>query len=204
MNVDAAPILLELAKTPSAGKYQVRALRGYIRLARQFSMPNRQRAEMCQKALSAAPRPEEQKLVLAVLERYPSTDTLKVAAEATQIPALKEDARQVTLLIAQKLNNTGVDTRELLSAAGLDPMKVEIVKAEYGAGAARKDVTQALRKQVRNMPLISLSSSSYNESFGGDPAPGTEKHLKVKYRIDGKVGEASFSENAVILLPTPK
>ena len=82
MSVDAAPVLLDLAKTASSDKYQVRALRGYIRLARQFAMPDQQRAEMCQKALDAASRAEEQKLVLAVLERYPSVDTLRVAVKA--------------------------------------------------------------------------------------------------------------------------
>jgi hypothetical protein len=28
--------------------------------------------------------------------------------------------------------------------------------------------------------------------------------LKVQYRINGKPGEASFAENAVIMLPMPK
>ena len=37
MTVDAAPVLLDLAKTAPEEKYQIRALRGYIRLARQFA-----------------------------------------------------------------------------------------------------------------------------------------------------------------------
>ena len=104
MTVDAAPVLLELAKSPSSSKYQVRALRGYIRLARQFAMPDAQRAEMCQNALEAATRTEEQQLVLAVLERYPSSETLAVAAQAAKTPALKEDATRVALAIKQKLD----------------------------------------------------------------------------------------------------
>ena len=204
MNVDAAPVLLDLANDKSAGKYQVRALRGYIRLARQFAMPDQQRAEMCRNAMAAAQRADEQKLVLAVLQRYPSKDTLKLAAGAIKTPALKEDATRTTLTIAHKLGAAGHDTHELLASAGLDPMKVEIVEAEYGAGTANKDVTRTLRKQAHDFPLIILTSSSYNDSFGGDPAPGSEKRLKVKYRINGKAGEASFSENATILLPTPK
>jgi hypothetical protein len=39
---------------------------------------------------------------------------------------------------------------------------------------------------------------------GGDPLPGSVKRLKIQYRIKGKVGEASFAENALILLPMPK
>ena len=42
MTVDAVPVLLDLAKNGTDAKYQTRALRGYIRLARQFAMPNEQ------------------------------------------------------------------------------------------------------------------------------------------------------------------
>ena len=116
MNVDAAPVLLELAKNPSAEKYQVRALRGYIRLARQFSMPDRERAAMCAAALAASPRPEEQKLVMAILERYPSIDTMKVATSAIKTSAVIADATNAALVIAQKLGAKGVDTSELLAS----------------------------------------------------------------------------------------
>ncbi len=94
--------------------------------------------------------------------------------------------------------------RELLNQIGMDPVKVEIVKAEYGAGSKQKDVTEALQKQVRDLPLITLPSPSYSASFGGDPVPGTAKQLKVQYRINGKAGEASFPEDAVVMLPMPK
>jgi HEAT repeat protein len=204
MTVDAAPVLLDLAKTAPSDRYQVRALRGYIRLARQFSMPDQHRAEMCQNALDASSRAAEQQLVLTVLERYPSPDALKVAIKARQVPALKEDATRVTLVIIQKLGDKGGDARELLAKIGLDPVKVEIIKAEYGAGTMQKDVTKALQQHVRDLPLITLPSPSYSASFGGDPVPGTAKQLKVQYRINGKAGEASFPEDAIVMLPMPK
>ena len=83
-------------------------------------------------------------------------------------------------------------------------MKVEIIKAEYGAGTTFKDVTALLRQHVRDFPLIVLPSPSYNSAFDGDPVPGTVKQLKVQYRINGKAAEASFPENATILLPVPE
>ena len=43
MTVDAAPVLLDLASPESGCKYPDRALRGYIRLARQFAMPDDER-----------------------------------------------------------------------------------------------------------------------------------------------------------------
>jgi HEAT repeat protein len=105
MNVDAAPVLLDLAKNAASEKYQVRALRGYIRLARQFDMPDAQRAEMSANALAVATRPDEQKLALQVLERYPSPETLRVARQATDLPAVEEEANRIANALARKLGD---------------------------------------------------------------------------------------------------
>ncbi|MBP86164.1 MAG: PBS lyase [Planctomycetaceae bacterium] len=203
-SVDAAPVLLDLAKTAPGNKYQVRALRGYIGLARKFAMPEQQRAEMCQKAFDVARQPAEKKLVLEVLKLRPSVEALKLAINVMRVPELKEEATQATLVIAQKIGGKGVDVRQLLSGAGLAKVKLEIIKAEYGNGSSQKDVTAVVRKQAGSLPLITLASASYNASFGGDPLPGVVKRLRIQYRINGKAGEASFAENALIILPMPK
>jgi hypothetical protein len=124
--------------------------------------------------------------------------------KAREIPALKEDATRAALVNIQKLGDKAGDARELLAKLGIEPVKVEIVKAEFGAGANQKDVTGALQQRVGDLPLISLPSPSYSKSFGGDPAPGTAKRLKVQYRINGKAGEASFPEDSIVMLPMPK
>ena len=93
-SVDAAPVLLDLAKTAPSEKYQVRALRGYIGLVRKFPMSAGMRAEMCQQAFELA-RPAEQKLVLDVLELHPSTETLKVAIKAMARRDQKQESAQV-------------------------------------------------------------------------------------------------------------
>ncbi|HUE74193.1 MAG TPA: HEAT repeat domain-containing protein [Pirellulaceae bacterium] len=204
MSVDAAPVLLEVAKDDKAGRYQVRALRGYIRLVRQFPVSDQQRGEMCQSALDAATRIEEQKLVMQVLERYPSVDTLRVTVKAAAIPALKDDAGRVALVIAQKIGGQSADVQDLLKKVGIEPVKVEIVKAVYGASGQQKDVTELLQKQAGTSPLIVLGKPTYNEAFGGDPAPSVKKVLHVQYKLNGQAGEASFEENASILLPMPK
>ena len=203
MTEDAAPVLLELAKL-SSNPFQVRAMRGYIRIARQFVLPEDQRMEMCQMAFDTARQTAEKKLVLDILKRYPTPAGFKLAAKAIAVPDLKADATETTLLIAQKLGTKGVDVKELLTSAGMDKMKIEIVKAEYGAGTTQKDVTEVLQKQIGDLPLIVLGSDGYNGSFGGDPVPGSVKQLKVQYKINGKAGEATFAENATIILPMPK
>ena len=137
-------------------KFQVRALRGYIRIARQFVMSDERRAEMCQKALEAARQPAEQKLVLEVLKRYPSKEMLKLAIKAMRNAELKDEATAATLVIAQKLGGKGIEMKELLYDAGFEKVKVEIVKAEYGAGSTKQDVTAVLQKQATDLPLIAL------------------------------------------------
>ena len=66
------------------------------------------------------------------------------------------------------------------------------------------DVTGMLKQLVHDFPVITLPSDSYNASFGGDPAPGVVKQLKIRYRMNGKPGQVSFAENATIVLPMPK
>jgi HEAT repeat protein len=203
-SVDAAPVLLDLAKNGPAEKYQIRALRGYIGLARKFDMSEKERADMCQQALSASQKVAEQKLVLDVLKIYPNRETLKLAINAMGVAGLKADATEATLVIAQKLGAKEQDVTELLAKAGFEKIKLEVVKAEYGSGSTQKDVTAVLQKQAGDLPLITLPAAGYNASFGGDPLPGSVKQLKVQYRINDKAGEATFAEDALIILPAPK
>jgi len=201
-SVDAAPVLLELHNAVSEGRLKVRAIRSYIRIARQFDMPAERRAEMCRTALQAADRDEDKRLVLEVLLRYPSEEMQAIALEAIKVPALKEQASLVLMGMASK----GINRAELgkaLAQAGQKPVDLEIVKAEYGAGGKTKDVTAVLRKYAKSYRIIFLPKSGYNENFG-DPAPGSVKQLKIRYRINGKEGDVSLSEGAMIVLPMPK
>ena len=199
--VDAAPVLLDLAKNGPVPQYRTRALRGYIGLVRKFAMPEDDCAAMCQTALDLSKQAAEQKLVLEVLKLHPSKATLAVAIKAMGINGLKDDASQAVLLIAQKTK--APEVADMLARAGFEKVKVEITKAQYGAGNAQRDVTSILQKQVGDLPLVTLPGKNYNSSFGEDPAPGSVKNLKVWYRINGKEGEATFAENDAILLPTP-
>jgi hypothetical protein len=201
-SADAAPVLLELSET--AKGFQVRALDGYIRIANKFVMPEPERTEMCQRALAAAKQVGSKKKVLDVLKKYPNIENLKLAVKATEEPEIKEEATQVTMAIVQKLGSKATEAREIIAKIGLDKVTLEIIKAEYGAGATQKDVTELLQKQATDLPLISLPNASYNASFGGDPVPNTAKQLKIKYKLNDKEGEVTFAEDAIILLPTPK
>ena len=160
---------------------------------------------MCEKALAASKNPAEQKLVLEILKRYPHIDTLKLAVSTIgAVPDLKVDATHAVLVIATKLGSKVPEVAELVAKAGVAKVQVQIVKAEYGSGATQKDVTAVLQKQLSDLPLVTLPAATYNGSFGGDPAPIAVKQLKVQYKLNDKAGEASFAENALIVLPMPK
>ena len=68
----------------------------------------------------------------------------------------------------------------------------------------QKNVTAVLQKQAGDLPLITLASGNDNGSFGADPALGVAKKLTVESIINGKLGVASFDENALVILPMPK
>jgi HEAT repeat protein len=200
-DVAAASALMDLAKNAESEKYRVRALRGYIRLARQFSMPDADRVAMCRAALAQAQRFAERKLVLEVMGRYPSPEMLKLAIDAAKEGQLKTEAVAVAVLIARKTGVKSDELDRLVASVGQKFAKIEIVKAEYGSGTNVKDVTTILRKHVYDFPVIILPSPSYNGTFGGDPAQGKSKQLKVEYRMDGKANSASFDEDETIVLP---
>lgn len=103
MTADAGPVLLEIATAEPGGKFKTRALRGYLRIARQFVMPDRERAEMCRQALAAATEEADRKTVLEILVRYPSEETLTVAEEAAKTPGLEAAAKQAADEIRGKL-----------------------------------------------------------------------------------------------------
>jgi len=103
MTADAAPALLELASTAKDGKYQTRALRGYIRIARQLEVPADQRIAMCAKALPLCQRDDERRLVLEVLRRYPSGQGIALAAGLVQHQQLKDEAASAVVAIAEKI-----------------------------------------------------------------------------------------------------
>ena len=173
-------------------------------MPRQFGlqMSDEVRVQMCGKAWEAAERDAERELVLQVIERYPSVGMLRLAVEASKSGVLRDKAAAVAISVARKIGG-GANARELLQQMQLKPVKIEVIKATYGAGDTQKDVTAILKKHVSDFPLIALPSGRYNSAFGGDPVPNVAKTLKIQYRMDGKQGEVELRENAAILLPTP-
>lgn len=204
MTPDAGPSLLELAREMPAGKFQSRAFRGYLRILRQFTPSDDDRSQMGRQAYAAARTADDRRAVLDAVRRTPTMDMLTLAVEAGTVPELREEARTATATILSKMGEATPEAWALAGRLGLPKVQLEILRATYGAGDVQKDVTTPLRKVAGNVPLIPLPAASYNASFGGDPAPGKPKRLAIQYRLDGVLGEASFAEDAAIILPLPR
>lgn len=201
MAVDAANVLEKIAADQNHF-YRIRAARGYLRLLRQFPMPPAQRDEMAETAVSFSDRDEEKRLILDAAGRYPSLKMLTLTVELGQSESLKNEAQAVGMSIARELEPTP-EVEKMLAELDIQEVKVEIVRAMYGAEGESVDVTERLRKQVGKLPIIRLANPSYNSNFGGDPAPGKPKSLTIEYRIDGRAGSSEFKENDPIVFVIP-
>jgi len=98
----AAPVLLKLAQQDDS-KFQIRSLRGYIRIIRQFDLPDEERLAMCREAFDIAQRNEEKQLLLDTLTRIPSPAALDLAASFLGDEELKEDAGRAAVAIGRRI-----------------------------------------------------------------------------------------------------
>lgn len=105
MSPDAAPVLLDLAKTLKAEKFKVRAMRGYIRIPRQLGLADDEKLAMCQTAMGVAWRDAERKLALDALTRIHSPKSLAVVLQHLGTPGMKEAASAAAVAISEKILN---------------------------------------------------------------------------------------------------
>jgi hypothetical protein len=84
-------------------RLKTRALRGYLRLARQLNLPPDGRMAMYREALALAQRDEEKRLAVDVLQRIPTKASLALAEEHLRDPAVSEAAGVVIVAVARKL-----------------------------------------------------------------------------------------------------
>ena len=86
-------------------KYRVRALRGYLRIARQQKLPDAERLAMCRQALKLADRDEERALVLDALKRCPSAESIELASSLLDDKGVHEHAVETAVFIAEKIKD---------------------------------------------------------------------------------------------------
>lgn len=122
---DAAEVLLELARSDSP--YATRALRGYLRIARQLAGSSTERVSMCREALNTAERDAERLLVLQILERDASVEALGLAIGQLSNDRLVEQAGETVLRIANRVSRknpqaAAAAARQLINAGVSEPV----------------------------------------------------------------------------------
>lgn len=104
-NPDVADGLLSLCSSIETPKYKIRALRAYIRIFRQFGLPNEQRLKMARDAFGLSTRNDEKVLVLHALLSFQNRDSMQFALEHLKDPGLEATAAQVAIYIADQVGD---------------------------------------------------------------------------------------------------
>ncbi len=73
---------------------------------------------MCRTALEIARRPDDKRLVLEILLRYPSQEMLALALEAAKSPELKDEAARVAIGIEHSQGGDSAALRKALAQEG--------------------------------------------------------------------------------------
>jgi len=97
-----AAACLNLATVATDDGYKSRGLRAYIRLARQFNMPEAKRLEMAKTMFDLATRNTDKILVFGVYSRYPTPNMLAAAMSHIDEPAFREEACKAAVTIGER------------------------------------------------------------------------------------------------------
>jgi HEAT repeat protein len=155
MTADAAPELLDLAKTLTNGKYRLRALRGYIRIARQLNLTPEGRLEVCRNALAMAGRSEEKALALEALGRIGSPPALALAVSLLSDKDLKEPACSAIVALSDAVALTAPDETEKALAQVLGLTANQTLQRQANRQIVRaRELAQQRREETRFVPLF--------------------------------------------------
>lgn len=192
MTAEAAPVLLELAKSEADERYKLRALRGYLRIARQLEVPNKERIAMCREALPLCQRDNEKNLVIEVLRRYPAADGLPLVTAQLGNAELKVEASEAALSIAEKVlrsNPAAVATamKQLVAAHG----DQKVLDRAQGLLDRAEQRLSALAPPPPTLPIKVSANGRYFVDQKGNPffwIGATQWQLFREYSLD----EAKF------------
>ena len=99
---EAGPVLLGLVKSGDP-ELKIGALRGYIRVARQFDIPRGPRMAMFREIMSLAQRDEERRLALDILKQIRTGESLSIAVGYLDQPKLSAQAATVAVTMSEKM-----------------------------------------------------------------------------------------------------
>jgi HEAT repeat protein len=142
---DAAPDLLELARTTSNATDKTLCLRSYLGVAANSDVPAEQRLDMCRQAGGLVERNEEVTLLLAALSNINKPESLSLILPYLDRAANKDEAVTAALAISDKILRSE-------DAAKLAPKLVEPLQrvAQSGAKTELINRAQSLLQQAQS------------------------------------------------------
>jgi HEAT repeat protein len=184
-SADALPDLEKLIQAPPSQKFKILALRGYIRLVEVQTAPAAAKLASLKLAFGWAERDEERRLALASLGAAPCVEALAFAVDNLEKAALKDDACQ-----------GAVDVAEALAAA--QPQQVaEALRKVVKAGAKEGTLKRARRVlgQLRKEDEQAKSEEGFVPMFNGKDLAGWEQKGGGWWKaVDGVLTAESTAE----------
>ena len=112
--LEVADACLKLAKDCPTEKFQIRAIRSFIRIPRQFDLPKEKKFEMCRQAFETAKRAEDKMLVFEVFTRVIDVASARAAMTYADDPAFREAAYSAVIAIAKKFEGKSEEFKAIL------------------------------------------------------------------------------------------
>lgn len=182
---DAMPDLEKLIQAPPNPKFKILALRGYVRLVEVQTASAAEKLAALKKAFGWSERDDERRLVLASLGAAPCVEALAFAVENLEKSALKDDACQ-----------GAVDVAEALAAA--QPQQVaEALRKVVKAGAKEGTLKRARKMlgQLRKEDEQAKSEEGFAPMFNGKDLTGWEQKGGSWWKaVDGVLTAESTAE----------
>ena len=97
-----AAACLKLAKDASDDRFKIRGIRGLIRLARQFDMPEQRKLDIAKQVFDLAGSDDDKLLVFDVYSRNPTANMLAAAMQHIDEPVFREKACEAAVIIGEK------------------------------------------------------------------------------------------------------
>jgi hypothetical protein len=102
-SADAAPALIELAKTTTNPTERTLCLRGYLGFAGQADLPADGRLAMCREAAEIVQQDDEKRLLLGALGRIRTMESLGMIVPYLDDASTREEASAATVSVAEEL-----------------------------------------------------------------------------------------------------
>ncbi|MBK9138889.1 MAG: HEAT repeat domain-containing protein [Verrucomicrobia bacterium] len=145
---DAAPDLLNLARSAATANDKMLGLRGYVGFASNPDLPVEQRLAICREAATVAQRPEEKRLLLGALGSIKNVAAVELITPHLQAADTKEEAVAALVAVADELLKRNDASAKAVAAQLVAPLEAA-GNATGNADLAKRVKTLTERAQAK-------------------------------------------------------